>query len=619
VSASGAEVPAAAEPVAAEPVAAEPVAAEPVAAEPTASSDSSASAAQSASTASHAQPPATPPAKPRRTGRLARLRSQFYLRGRQPRMPRSRRGLFALLLVLSGFGAVVAFSSISLVSWTETADFCGRCHSMEPELMAYEMSAHETVSCAECHVEPGPVGWVKAKLNGTRQLIETVLGTYPTPIPPPSHAELPDPKHSCAHCHDPSRRALAGLKSRTTFTEDEANTPQYVGLMLRPGGGDTFDVDRSVHWHILRDVEYVTPDEDAASIDYVAATMPDGTVNEYIAGDKITYAEDVQPDIDEIKAEHETQTMNCYSCHNRAGHPIPNPRSGIDQLLVTGALDRTLPYIKREAMRLLFAGYPDEETADAEIDKLRGFYELNYPDVAVDKADDIDAAIKEIKALYRLTATPEMRVTAQTYPDHMGHLDFPGCFRCHDGGHFLVEDGVATTKTIPSTCDACHTFPQIGPAVASLPLGEPPADHDDNLWVFNHKNVATDLDPGGQSCGDCHARDYCVNCHSTGAVTVEHDAMATNHAAVIRESGNQSCAYCHQPVYCARCHQEPVLPVTTPFSHGPDVEGIVPTRLGVTWPLDVAARSPGSSAGAAGAAVVGGSQGSVGSQGLPGG
>jgi hypothetical protein len=81
--------------------------------------------------------------------------------------------------------------------------------------------------------------------------------------------------------------------------------------------------------------------------------------------------------------------------------------------------------------------------------------------------------------------------------------------------------------------------------------------------------VATSLDPGGQSCGECHARDYCVNCHSTGAVTVKHDIMATNHAAVIRAQGNTACAYCHQPVFCARCHTGQVLPITTPFSQGP--------------------------------------------------
>jgi nitrate/TMAO reductase-like tetraheme cytochrome c subunit len=520
-------------------------------------------------------------------GGSPRRRHPFYLRGRRLRMPTSKRGLFALLMVIGSLGFVSIFAGVSMIHWTETADFCGRCHTMTPELMAYQSGAHAEVTCGECHVEPGIAGWVKAKVNGSRQLVEIILGTYPSPILPPEHSELPKASDTCMECHDVEREALAVLKTRTQFSEDEANSRQFVGLLVRPGGGDVFNVERSVHWHVIRNVTYTTPDENAASIDYVEAAMPDGSVRQYIAQDRIGIVEDVAPDIEELKATERTVTVTCYDCHNRAGHDVANPRTGLDYALSTGVIDATLPYIKREGMRILWSSYPDEATADTETDKLSDFYTANYPDVAQGKAAQIEEAIAQIKVLYRLTATPAMKVTAATYPNHLGHTDFPGCFRCHDGGHFLVENGVATKQTIPSTCDTCHTFPQIGPAVASLPLGEPPSTHNDSLWVFDHKNVASELDPGKQSCGECHARDYCVNCHATGAVSVEHATMTTNHAQVIRDQGNNSCAYCHLPVFCARCHKEPVLPLTTPFSHGSGTtEGQVedlPT--GVSWPL----------------------------------
>jgi hypothetical protein len=338
--------------------------------------------------------------------------------------------------------------------------------------------------------------------------------------------------------------------------------------MVRPGGGDIFNVNRSVHWHVLQDVSYYASDPRATKIDYVRATQADGSVVEYISQDKIKVAQDVQPDIDAIVAADRKVTMTCYDCHNRAGHNIANPRTSVDQAMSTGQIDAKLPFIKRESMRILWSSYPDMASADFEADKLQSFYQTNYPTVAAASANQIQSAIAQIKVFYRLTATPEMKVTAKTYPSHLGHLDFPGCFRCHDGGHSKVVNGVATKEVIPATCDTCHTFPQIGPAVASLPLGEPPATHQDNMWVFSHKGFATSVDPGGQSCGECHARDYCVNCHSTGAVTVQHAEMSTNHAAVIRRQGNTACAYCHQPVYCARCHKEPVLPVTVPFLQG---------------------------------------------------
>ncbi len=519
------------------------------------------------------------PAAPRRR------RHPFYLRGRRPRLPSSRRGLFALLLVLGGLGAVATFSAVSLLNWTETADFCGRCHTMAPELAAYEAGPHRDVACAECHVEPGIAGWIKAKLNGTRQLIEVVLGTFPEPIPPPDHSQLPGAAVTCQKCHAVESHAVTTLKTATMYAEDETNTRQFVGLLIRPSGGDPFDVTKSVHWHVVRTVNYWSPDVNGARIDLVEETEDDGTVKQFISQAEITDTSNVAPDVAAIQATQTSTTMSCYDCHNRVGHPIPNPRSGLDHDLLIDAIDPTLPYIKREGMRILWASYPDDAAADAAADELASFYAMNYPDVAQAKAQQIGQAIDQIKMLYRLTATPEMKVTAKTYPDNLGHLDFPGCFRCHDGGHFLVENGVVTNKTIPSTCDTCHTFPQIGPAVASLPLGAPPSTHTDELWVFNHRNVATSIDPGGTSCGECHARDYCVNCHSTGAVTVDHDEMATNHAKVIRDQGNTACAYCHQPVFCARCHSEPVLPVTTPFSEGPTSQSLPDQPSGVSWPL----------------------------------
>jgi nitrate/TMAO reductase-like tetraheme cytochrome c subunit len=539
--------------------------------------NANASAADAAGTATTDGTPGAP-AGP------ARRRNPFYLRGRKPRLPRSRSGLFALLLVLAGFGGVAVFTGVSLIHWTETADFCGRCHTMAPELAAYEAGAHRDVACAECHVEPGITGWIKAKINGTKQLIDVVLGTFPEPIPPPDHDDLPAATDTCAKCHDVARQALAALKTRTQFSEDEANTRQFVGLLVRPGGGDVFNVERGVHWHVLRNVTFYSSDPRASTIDYVAATTESGAIEEFVSQDKVRVANDVQADIDAIKAAGRERTMTCYDCHNRAGHAIPNPRTLVDYRLSIGQIDPKLPYIKREAMRMLWTNYPDQASADFAADKLRSFYADNYPDIAASRGPQITSAVEQLKVLYRLSATPEMKVSAKTYPDHLGHADFPGCFRCHDGGHYLVKDGALTKTAIPATCDTCHTFPQIGPAVASLPLGEPPPTHNEALWVFTHKSVATGLDPGPQSCGECHARDYCVNCHSTGAVTVDHDTMATNHAKVIRDQGNTACAYCHQPVYCARCHEEPVLPVTTPFLQGGTVSPSGAPE-GVAWPL----------------------------------
>ncbi|HEX2756050.1 MAG TPA: NapC/NirT family cytochrome c [Candidatus Limnocylindrales bacterium] len=506
-------------------------------------------------------------------------------------MPRSRGGIVALLLVLGGIGAGLTFGASAAIGWTETADFCGRCHQMGPELAAYEAGPHRDVACAECHVEPGVGGWVKAKLNGTKQLIQVVTGLYPKPVPPPDHSNLPPVSVSCIRCHSKDRLAASAVVTTTGYAEDEGNTREFIGLMIRPGGGDTFDVNRSVHWHVLQDVEFVAADQNSQKIDYVRVARPNGTVEEFLSQDQIRDSADVKPDIKRVIAERAPRRMDCLECHNRAGHPIPNPRKGIDQALSTGRLDITLPFLKREGMSLLVADYPTVEAADAAIASLRGFYTLHYPDVANRQAPEIAAAVTELQRLYRLVAMPDMKVSAKTYPDNLGHTDFPGCFRCHDGGHYLVRNGAATKEVIPATCDTCHTFPQLGPGVASIPFGKPPDTHDDRLWVFDHRNVATSIDPGGQSCGQCHAKDYCENCHKTGAITVKHDEMLLNHAAVIRISGNAACAYCHQRPYCSRCHSEDVLPANGLGGIDPGGTGAIDVDVGPTGSLPTRART----------------------------
>ncbi len=85
--------------------------------------------------------------------------------------------------------------------------------------------------------------------------------------------------------------------------------------------------------------------------------------------------------------------------------------------------------------------------------------------------------------------------------------------------------------------------------------------------MFSHKSSVSSLGPVGTTCGACHTRSYCGNCHDSGAVKVKHTEMLYNHAtAITTAGGTQACAYCHQPVYCASCHKNPVLPGALPLA-----------------------------------------------------
>ena len=57
--------------------------------------------------------------------------------------------------------------------------------------------------------------------------------------------------------------------------------------------------------------------------------------------------------------------------------------------------------------------------------------------------------------LWSRNVFPAMNVTWGTYPNHTGHVDSPGCFRCHDDEHKSADGAV-----IGQSCELCHTAPE---------------------------------------------------------------------------------------------------------------------------------------------------------------
>lgn len=499
-------------------------------------------------------------------GRLRRIRS---ILGRIPHPTwRTRRGVLVLFLLFAGIGAAVAVSLQSTLHYSETASFCGSCHTMDPELKAYKISPHRDVACAECHVEPGLRGMIKAKANGTKQLIQILTDTYPKPIPPPSHAHLPSVTDTCLRCHALERITKndgpVQLVLRPRYQPDEKNTREMVAVVLRPTGlgADDGGAARGVHWHIQQKVTYHSSDPAAKSMDLVEVEKPDGTVTQYIAASAVAVSADVQGDVTRIKKSGSSRVMDCLACHNRVGHAVPGIEQAVDESISAGRISAELPFIKRDSVALLDTDYPTLAAAEQAMDGLGASYQGKYPLIANEKRAEIAAASSELKRIYGLIATPEMKVQARTYPDNLGHQTSPGCFRCHDGAHYQVVGGKLTDKVIPSTCSTCHTFPQRGGSLAGIIIGGAPASHKDEPFVFNHKKLVSTVDPRQTSCAACHPPSSCENCHRSGAIKVKHDAMLYNHPASIRTSGAQACAACHQPVYCAQCHRDPVLPTS---------------------------------------------------------
>ena len=124
----------------------------------------------------------------------------------------------------------------------------------------------------------------------------------------------------------------------------------------------------------------------------------------------------------------------------------------MDKGLSGGDIAVTLPYIKKKGVEALKANYQSRSEAAAKLpESIVSFYQQQYPALYAKRSQDISQAAQAILAIYNRNVFPDLKVTWGTYPNNLGHTDFPGCFRCHDGSH-TSKDG----KTITQDCNTCH-------------------------------------------------------------------------------------------------------------------------------------------------------------------
>jgi hypothetical protein len=144
--------------------------------------------------------------------------------------------------------------------------------------------------------------------------------------------------------------------------------------------------------------------------------------------------------------------MDCVDCHNRPSHPFsPSPERAVDAMIAGGQLPK-LPFVRREAVAALKIDYPDRASAMQGIAaRLEDFYSKTDPEISRTRRAEVDRAIQTVQQVYGRNVFPKMKVTWGTHPNNIGHIDSPGCFRCHDDNH-KTKDG----KVIGQDCSLCH-------------------------------------------------------------------------------------------------------------------------------------------------------------------
>ncbi|MDM7917261.1 MAG: cytochrome c3 family protein [Candidatus Eisenbacteria bacterium] len=339
---------------------------------------------------------------------------------------------------------ILAIASYKGIEYMDSVSFCGAtCHPvMRPEYTVYQISPHSRVRCVDCHIGRGASWFVRSKLSGTRQVFKQAFGTWPTPIETPIENLRPS-RDTCEQCHWPEKFHGDKVQVITHYQEDSTNTPLKTVLLLKIGGGTPEEgVGRGIHSHIYNRV-YYRSDESREKIPWVKVERRDGTSAEYVQGE-----------VPDSIAARPVRLMDCIDCHNRPTHIYRLPARALDLAMDDGSLPNDLPYLKREALAAIGESYPDRETAVNSIrSRLVDFYRTNYPALFEADAKKIETAAAAAAGIWSTYVFPEMKVEWGTYPDHIGHTDFVGCFRCHDEEH-VSKDGA----TISQDCSTCHSL-----------------------------------------------------------------------------------------------------------------------------------------------------------------
>ncbi len=365
------------------------------------------------------------------------------------KMPLVRNGLLFVGLATFLNVMIFGFASYQGVSYMDTTTFCGQtCHTvMAPEFSSYQNSPHARVECVQCHIGPGAGWFVRSKLSGLRQVFAVIFKTYSTPIPSPVKYLRPA-RETCEQCHWPQRFTGDKFLEITNYTEDEKNTPLTTVLVLKIGGR-TWQGSVGIHGRHLDEgsrIHYISIDEQRQVIPVVYYTDDSGKTIEFISTDIKATKEQLEKG--------ERRAMDCIDCHNRPTHAFELPENAVDLRMSRGDVSPELPYIRKKAVELLKVNYPDRETAKARIvEGITSYYRTTYPEIYNTKRALVEQTADNVAAIYLRNIFPDMKVTWGVHPNNLGHNDFPGCFRCHDGSH-TSADG----QTITNDCTACHNL-----------------------------------------------------------------------------------------------------------------------------------------------------------------
>ena len=419
-----------------------------------------------------------------------------------------------LIVVFIFLGA----ASIATWEYTNSNAFCAdACHNVHPEeAYAHQASQHAQVKCVECHMgRLSTFQLIATKATHISRLWGMLTG-YDRPLT----ADLPASHDACQGCHPMQPHQNDSTRVSTYYESDQTNTEMQTLLSLRTAGGAARRAEgQGIRWHTKHQIRFIATDAQHLNIPWVEVTQPDGRT--------VTYRDVQQGRLEGESLVPERRVMECTDCHNRVGHPFQSPEAVVDEALAEERLNRRLPYIKKRLVALLKQDFATQEDALRLGEEAWAQYLREFPNIPKDYPEDVAKAKaflierqRFMSQLFIRSKFLEPGISWQSFYDHMGHKNFPGCFRCHSGKHMN-----AAGEPISANCALCHQIPVVARQDKTAngllpPFGLPePDNHRASTFLHEHRTLFME----DESCQVCHGaisfgddnKSFCSNfaCH----------------------------------------------------------------------------------------------------------
>jgi nitrate/TMAO reductase-like tetraheme cytochrome c subunit len=346
-----------------------------------------------------------------------------------------------LAVILLGLFSFVA------VEVTSTPTFCGTCHIMKDYHASWEASAHNEVSCVECHTQPGPANYAKAKIQGLSQTIDDIVGRVGTK---PS-ARVEDVSCLRADCHSIKEVSEAKVKHKGLKFEHSKHLEKTVdGVIMQCG---------TCHNHYEGQEHFSVNSEVCFTCHFLTGSKGDkrlvetGCRNCHEVPDKVIK----KGMIDVNHAEFVSYGASCdESCHKRQIHQ----KSKVEEYSCVACHDFTKSHDATDSVKLhelhstgekvecfqCHGNISHAKSGEADLSRMMG-------------CENCHSDVHNVQgSFYSAAEHPQGQDNAKVLgPMYLTHVE---CSDCHIVREPLEKGGISSigtvAKAVGAACDKCH-------------------------------------------------------------------------------------------------------------------------------------------------------------------